>query len=222
MTEFVPTRFPIFPLPSVVLFPGTYLPLHIFEPRYRALTEAALAGDQIIGMVLIRFGEDPMQARAPIYGVGCAGRIVESQRLHDGRWNLLLRGERRFRVATELERGEPYRSVEAELSDEPAFDELPPEIQRALADARSALEARALELIRLVAPEGEARVRDGMRALDPLLLVNAIAFGFDGPMLEKQSLLEAPDALARSELLQRVLAMQIAEARLPTRPGTMN
>jgi hypothetical protein len=72
-----PTRFPIFPLPGVVLFPGTYLPLHIFEPRYRALTEAALAGDQVIGMVLIRGDQDAMQRRAPIFSVGCAGRIVE-------------------------------------------------------------------------------------------------------------------------------------------------
>src|SRR5512139_2597723 len=55
-----PTRFPIFPLPNVVLFPGTYLPLHIFEPRYRAMTEAALSGDEVIGMVLIRPDEDPM------------------------------------------------------------------------------------------------------------------------------------------------------------------
>ena len=92
-----PSSFPIFPLPGMVLFPGTYLPLHIFEPRYRAMTEAALAGDQVIGMILIRGDEDAMQRRAPIFNIGCAGRIVESERLPDGRFNLLLHGARRFR-----------------------------------------------------------------------------------------------------------------------------
>src|SRR5215813_3498756 len=96
-----PTRFPIFPLPNVVLFPGTYLPLHIFEPRYRAMIDAALAGTPVIGMILLRPDADAMAARAPIFDVGCAGRIVEHRRLPDGRFHLVLAGERRFRIARE-------------------------------------------------------------------------------------------------------------------------
>jgi Lon protease-like protein len=192
----LPTRFPIFPLPNVVLFPGTYLPLHIFEPRYRAMTEAALAGDMVIGMVLLRSETDAMAERGPVFGVGCAGRIVEHRRLGDGRFNLLLYGERRFRIARELEVATPYREVEAELFAEPRLAELSPAARQALERVRPELEAR--------------------------MLATAIAFGVDSPVLEKQGLLEAADAVAQSELLLRLLSFRIAEARLPEGPKSLN
>jgi len=218
----LPTRLPIFPLPNVVLFPGTYLPLHIFEPRYRAMTEAALAGDRVIGMVLLRSEADAMAARAPIFAVGCAGRIVEDRRLGDGRFNLMLYGERRFRIARELEVATAYREVEAELFPEPRFAELAPASRQALERARPQLEARMLELVRLTSPQSAAPLAERMRALDPILLVNAIAFGVESPVLEKQSLLETPDAAAQSELLLRLLSFRIAEARLPEGPKSLN
>ena len=217
-----PTSFPIFPLPNVVLFPGTYLPLHIFEPRYRQMTEAALDGDQVIGMVLIRPDEDPMQPRAPVFGVGCAGRIVESERLPDGRFNLLLHGARRFRIAREAESKALFRRVEAELLPDPSFPELAPEVQRLLTRTRGQLEARMLELVALTAPESAAQLGERMRALDPLLLQNALGFGLDCPTLEKQSLLETEDPVAQSELLLRLLSFRIAEARLPEGPKSVN
>jgi uncharacterized protein len=218
----LPTRFPIFPLPNVVLFPGTYLPLHIFEPRYRAMTEAALAGDLVIGMVLLRSEADAMAARAPVFGIGCAGRIVEHRRLGDGRFNLLLYGERRFRIARELEVATPFREVEAELFPEPPFAELPLAARQALERARPQLEARMLELVRLTSPESAAPLAERMRALDPILLLNAIAFGLECPVLEKQSVLETIDVAAQSELLLRVLEFRIAEARLPEAPRSLN
>jgi hypothetical protein len=220
--EEFPTQFAIFPLPNVVLFPGTYLPLHIFEPRYRAMTESALARDSVIGMILLRPDADPMSARAPVFSVGCAGRIVEHRRLPDGRFHLLLYGERRFRIARELESDTLFREVEAELLPDPVFAELTAAAQRALEDTRGALEEQMLELMRSKsAEEGEA-MRERMRALDPVLLANAIAFGLDGSPLEKQSLLESADPLARSELLLRLLRFRIAEARLPEGPKSLN
>jgi Lon protease-like protein len=217
-----PTRFPIFPLPGVVLFPGTYLPLHIFEPRYRAMTEAALSGDEVIGMILIRPDGDPMQLRAPIFDVGCAGRIAESERLADGRFNLLLHGERRFRVRHEIEAKSAFRTVDAELLADESFPGLAPEIQRRLVATRGELEARMLELVRLTAPDSAPTLGERMRALDPILLQNALAFGLDCPTLEKQSLLEAADPLARCDLLLHLLSFRIAEARLPEGPKSIN
>ena len=217
-----PSRFPIFPLPNVVLFPGTYLPLHIFEPRYRAMTEVALAGDQVIGMVLIRGDEDAMQRRAAVFAVGCAGRIVESERLPDGRFNLLLHGERRFRIRSEPESSELFRSVEAELLADSSFPALPASVQRSLTRTRDELEARMLELVRLTAPDSVEQLGERMRALDPVLLQNAIAFGLDCPTLEKQSLLEAVDAVALCDLLLRLLTFHIAEARLPEGAKSVN
>jgi hypothetical protein len=217
-----PTRFAIFPLPNVVLFPGTYLPLHIFEPRYRAMTEAALAGDSVIGMILLRPDADAMAARAPIFSVGCAGRIVEHRRLADGRFQLLLYGARRFRIERELGSSAPFREIDAKLLPDLTFGELTPAAQHALESARTALEERMLELVRLTSPDSREPLRERMRALDPVLLLNAIAFGLDGPVLEKQSLLETTDPLVASDLLLRVLSFRIAEARLPDGPKTIN
>ena len=212
----------LFPLPNLVLFPSVIQPLHIFEPRYRQMTEAALAGDAVIGMVLLRPDADAMAARAPIFEIGCAGRIVEHRKLDDGRFHFLLYGERRFRIERELESRALYREVEVALLPDPAFSSLAPSVQRALDAIRVQLEARMLELVRLSVPESVEPLRERMRALDPLLLTSAIAFGLDGPTLEKQSLLESADALARAELLLRVLEFRIAEARLPDGPKTLN
>jgi hypothetical protein len=217
-----PTRFPIFPLPGVVLFPGTYLPLHIFEPRYRAMTEAALSGDQVVGMLLIRPGQDPIQSRTAVFAVGCAGRIAESERLADGRFNLLLHGERRFRVLDEVASKSSFRSVDAELFRDASFPELAVDVQSQLVAARAELEARMLELVRLTSPESAQSLGERMRALDPILLQNALAFGLDCPTLEKQSLLETADPVAQSELLLRLLTFRIAEARLPEGPKSVN
>src|SRR5512138_2484886 len=98
----LPLTIPLFPLPNVVLFPNVCLPLHIFEPRYREMTADALAGDRIIGMVLLRPGwEGNYEGRPPIYEVGCAGLITHAENLDDGRYNLVLRGMEKFRVLRE-------------------------------------------------------------------------------------------------------------------------
>ena len=119
-------RISIFPLSGVVLYPGLQLPLHIFEPRYRALVKDALARDSRIGMIQPQRAEEG----APLYSVGCLGKIGEVEALDDGRFNLLLQGEARFRVLRELDVTTPFRQVEAELLGEEEFPVLSP-IERA-------------------------------------------------------------------------------------------
>ena len=95
----LPPTIPLFPLPNVVLFPNVFLPLHIFEERYREMVADALAEDRIIGMVLLRPGwEDDYEGRPAIYPVGCAGLITHAERLADGRFNIVLQGLEKFRV----------------------------------------------------------------------------------------------------------------------------
>src|SRR5258708_20153721 len=90
---------PLFPLPNVVLFPNVFLPLHIFEPRYREMITDALASDRMIGMVLLRPGwERDYEGRPPIYPIGCTGVLTHHERLADGRYNLVLRGIERFPI----------------------------------------------------------------------------------------------------------------------------
>ena len=112
----------LFPLPNLVTFPHVVLPLHIFEPRYRQMTEDALAGDRLITMIQISalpegktWTEPP-----PLEEVGCLGKIIQHERLADGRFNILLLGRKRVRLRREIATGRLYRSAEVEiLSDVP-------------------------------------------------------------------------------------------------------
>lgn len=103
-------RIRLFPLPGVVLFPGTLLPLHIFEPRYKALVEHALAEDRLVGMSMIAdlIPDEASTPGPPLRPFGGAGIIIEHERLDDGRYNILLEGTFRYRILRE-ESSQPYR-----------------------------------------------------------------------------------------------------------------
>ena len=119
----LPPTIPVFPLPNVVLFPNVFLPLHIFEPRYREMVADSLAGDRIIGMVLLRPGWEPnYEGRPPVYSIGCAGLITFSEQHSDGRYNIVLRGLEKFRITGE-DHSRSYRVAEVE----PLAEEVTPE-----------------------------------------------------------------------------------------------
>jgi uncharacterized protein len=109
----VTRRIPLFPLPGVVLLPGTTLPLHIFESRYRAMVADALAGDRTIGMAMLKPGWEASDEDPRIYSIGGAGEIVDSERLDDGRYNIVLEGRFRYRVVEESP-ASPYRVARVE------------------------------------------------------------------------------------------------------------
>src|SRR5207249_1670234 len=138
---------PLFPLPNVVLFPNVFLPLHIFEPRYRQMVADALAGDRIIGMVLLRPGyEANYEGRPPIYDIGCAGVITHSQPLSDGRYDIVLRGMEKFSVTSE-NHSHAYRIGNIESISEA----VPPDEVQPLRHQRQRLEAvlaAAIERVR--------------------------------------------------------------------------
>jgi uncharacterized protein len=127
-------RIPLFPLPGVVLLPGALLPLHIFEPRYRAMVADALAGDGRIGMAMIRPGWELAAPTPEIHPVGGAGRIVESEELPDGRYNIVLEGEFRYRVLGESPPA-PYRIADVEELPSVPFPD-PEQASRASAELR--------------------------------------------------------------------------------------
>ena len=112
----IPERIPVFPLPNVVLFPKTYLPLHIFEPRYRAMVSDAALGGQCIGMLLLKEGwEEDYYGHPSVFAMGCVGRLVNVEPLADGRSNILLQGLERFEVAKEW-REKAYREATISLA----------------------------------------------------------------------------------------------------------
>lgn len=106
-------RIPLFPLPGVVLLPGTLLPLYIFEPRYRTMVADALTGERTIGMAMLKPGWEAAGEDPQIYPVGGAGEIVESEELEGGRYNILLEARFRFRVVEEAAPA-PYRVARVE------------------------------------------------------------------------------------------------------------
>jgi hypothetical protein len=202
----LPLSIPIFPLPNVVLFPSVFLPLHIFEPRYREMLSDALRGDRIIGMVLLKGGRDDIEEPPPVYPIGCAGLVSHAETLPDGRSNIILRGLQRFRIveeATDL----AYRRAQVEALPEVTSDTARAEIRA----TRSRLES--LLAGRLETTGGEAMVPGDMGDED---LVNTLAQYLDFEPVEKQALLEREDAASRSRALVDLIEMR---ALLPQPPG---
>jgi hypothetical protein len=216
-----PARFPIFPLASLVLFPGIRLPLHIFEPRYRAMTRDALEGERVIGMLLVRPGADPRQARAPVFDVGVAGRITDCARLPDGRFDLVLLGERRFRVLRDELAAGGYRIAEVELLDPTPADE-PDAPGEALRRECAVLERLALERAETADPRSVELLRARLRALEPVQLVHALAFAIEADPVEKQGVLEEADPLERCRRLVALLEFRKRALGLPDPPTSMN
>jgi len=188
-------RLAIFPLAGAILFPRMHLPLHIFEPRYRAMVSEAMARDQRIGMIQPSApGEPP-----PLYTIGCIGRIAEIEALEDGRFNIILTGESRFRVVRELEAPTMFRQVEAELIVEP-------EEHPALAlSERAALELEARAFADAL---GYTVEWDAVATLDDETLVNAIAQIAPFDPAAKQALLETDGLSERSELVIQLMQFQ--------------
>ncbi len=111
----------VFPLPSAVLFPNAILPLHIFEPRYRAMVRDALASDQLIALADLQPGWESVQGPPALASIGCVGSIVWSEELPDGRFNILLQGLVRVRFLEEQPSLHDYREFRGEILDDPPY-----------------------------------------------------------------------------------------------------
>ena len=187
-------RLSIFPLPGALLFPGLHLPLHIFEPRYRAMISDAMARDRRIGMIQPRFDAGDEEKPA-LFRVGCIGKIAEVEAMDDGRYTIVLEGQSLFRVVRELDVATAFRQVEAE-----PIERRPDE---ALASAeRASLE---IESRRFADAAGYAVDWDQVGRLDDETLVNGIAQIAPFDAAAKQALLEAPDLSTRTELIVQLM-----------------
>lgn len=190
-------RIPIFPLAGALLFPRTQLPLHIFEPRYREMVRDALAGDKLIGMVQPRDHLDP----SGLFEIGCMGLIGGSEEMEDGRFNIVLEGLSRFRIAREAKVETSYRQVDADRSgfDDEAEPEPLASVQRAELERESRRYADAL---------GYAVDWEAVTRLDDEMLINGIAQIAPLDISSKQALLEAPNLGVRADLLVQFMQFQ--------------
>lgn len=198
----LPSTIPLFPLPNVVLFPNVFLPLHIFELRYRQMVSDALAGERMIGMVLLRPGYEDQYERAPsIYEVGCAGLITHVERLSDGRFNIVLRGLERFRIVGEENPSSRILYRRALIA---------PLAEADVAAGPHVLKSERHKLEALLAPLFSGTLAE--RGLPPQMpddeLINALAQYLELEPIEKQALLERDGPLARCRSLVELLEMK--------------
>jgi uncharacterized protein len=196
----LPPTIPLFPLPNVVLFPNVFLPLHVFETRYRVMVADALAGDRIIGMVLLRPGyEVNYEGRPPVYEIGCAGVMTHAEPLADGRFDIVLRGFEKFRLTGE-DGGKEYRLGRIDVIPD-AVTESERQLLRNQRLRLEAVLAAAMERIR-----GEPKFPPSVPDED---LVNALAQYLDFDPLEHQALLECSGVLARCRALIDLLEIKV-------------
>ena len=209
----LPPTIPIFPLPNAVLFPNVFMPLHIFEPRYRAMVTDALADDRIIGMVLLKPGhESEYEGRPPVFAIGCAGLITHSEALPDGRFNIVLRGIEKFRVTGEDE-SRIYRIAHID-----PISEVVREGDRAvLREQRHRLEA--LLAVAIERSGSEPRFPATVADED---LVNALAQYLALDALERQALLERDGVLARCQALIELLEIRTLAPRGSWKGGSVH
>jgi Lon protease-like protein len=203
--EDLPETIPVFPLTGALLLPGGQLPLNIFEPRYLAMFDAALAGNRLIGIVqpsLLETGEAAEGPRAALSTVGCIGRITSFAETGDGRYITSISGICRFRLIEEVGEGHPYRTFKiAPLMTDLSTEDDESTVDRAelLRVFRAYLDANKLEA------DWESVERAGNRTL-----VNSLSMMSPFGPAEKQALLEAPDLRTRAETLIAITEILLA------------
>ena len=202
----LPSLLPIFPLPTSVLFPNVFLPLHIFEPRYRQMVADALAGDRMIGMVLLQPGYEAHYEETPaVYDIGCAGLMTHSERLADGRYNIVLRGLHRFRILGEES---PTGTVLYRRALVAPLVEREDESSVVLKAERQKLEALLTPLL------SSSHAERGLpRSMPDPDLINALAQYLELEPIEKLALLERDGPLARCRALVELLEMKALGAK---------
>ena len=208
-----PERLGVFPLPHVVLFPHSHLPLHVFEPRYLSLLKDALAGDRRFVMAVLKPGYEADYYGCPdVHSIACAGRIVKHQRVDDDCVDLVMRGERVVHIE-EFVQSEPYRVArirsvpeDDEFSRAPGFAERLAEL-RELVNRACPGATQALEIPLLGALE-----KDG-----GLEFLHALAASFPVPAEQKLEWLRCEGTLERwrriRETLERVAEERVSKAR---------
>ncbi len=199
--EFHPEQFSgrarLFPLPNLVMFPHVMQPLHIFEPRYPALLEDALATDKLITLMLLAPGwESDYDGRPPLLPIGCLARVAGHQPQPGDRHNVLLLGLRRVRLLRELAPLHPFREAEVEIIE----DEYP----SAAAAERPALQHALVKAFQHVMPrlEVSGQLESLLENNLPLgVLTDIVSYSLALDTADKESLLSEKNVDCRAAAL---------------------
>lgn len=191
-------KVPLFPLPDTVFFPHTLLPLHVFEPRYKAMIADVLSSERLIGVVQLRPGwDDNYFGSPPVYKIFGVGRIVESVQSPDGRYDILLAGVHRAQMIQEVGT-EIYREAEVEI----LHDFVPADKAREVIDVHEIL----LEVLRKLsaALPSDVKIFSGgsIDELSPAMLSDVMSSLLVNEPYERQSLLAELNVARRQQLLR--------------------
>lgn len=202
----LPEVIPIFPLPTVVFFPETYLPLHIFEPRYKDMVQDISNQGRCIGMALLQDDWEEQCSEAPsIYLLGCVGRIISSHRLSDGRFNIVLQGLHRC-IYEEQAVSTPYRQARIRLRSHRGLSSLDFETRRQLEQVTQEYLSwkKAHELSQVIA---SGKLSDS-------ILVHNLSAGLDLSPVEKQFLLESDNLTQQARRLIDLIRFKLPDSHM--------
>jgi len=196
---------PMFPLPNVVLFPKTMIPLHIFEERYRTMTRDALASDRMIVTALLCEGWENEYEKSPaVHDIACLSKIESYEELDDGKYNLVLVGVQRVRLVREIPHS-PYRLAEFENLKDAACDEQSAEV----IERRNHMAGLFTRFTELASSAAKSSLAELVPQYSFETLVNTVAAALNLPSQEKQGLLEIDDLKQRCDVLIPILQQQL-------------
>jgi len=204
----LPARIPLFPLRGALLLPRGHVPLNIFEPRYLAMIDEALAGERIVGLIQPRLTQEDVESppgkSVPLRATGGAGRITALQETDDGRYLVTLTGVCRFSLERELQLAKSFRMGEVSYGHfrtdlVRGYGEEQVDRDHLLGVLKTYLEAQSLKA------DWSSITRSSSE-----FLVNSLSMMSPYGPEEKQALLEAPDLKTRSEILVALAKMQLA------------
>lgn len=190
------------PLPNVVFYPHTLLPLHVFEPRYRKMAEHCLEGEGMLGVVLLKNPREafpaPEDPGAPpqLHKVLGVGKILDHERMPDGKLNLKLEGRNRVMILDEIP-SEPFRTARVEI----IKDHYDPERQAELAESRARMESESQELSKRLPRFAELIDRILSTAKHPGIMADLLAAHFVVDLYDRQSILTEFDVIRRVDLV---------------------
>lgn len=193
----LPDELPVFPLSNAIFFPKTLLPLNIFEPRYKQMTEHAVKGNKLIGMIQSNQNTND-KGKPEVYNVGCVGYIEFHSITPDGRYLINLKGITRFKIKEEIDTNNLYRKFSVDYNDFTSdFED------------RKIKEINTIELIRKTKKLFEQYQLSTdwkiVEKVEPEQLINSLSMICPFTISEKQRLLETKDIIDRNEVLNKII-----------------
>jgi len=197
----LPKEIAIFPLSNAIFFPNTVLPLNIFEPRYKKMTEDALSNNKLIGMVQTKNYNN--SGKPEVYKIGCLGKIDTHSKTVDGRYLINLTGLTRFKILDELETGLPYRKFKV------SYEDYLEDLEKIkFSDKINVIDLidKTRKFFKIHQLSTDWKV---VEKVDPNQLINSLSMICPFSVSEKQTLLEAKSLIERNNLINQIINFYI-------------